>query len=410
MTRHRSSQTGNDAPAIFRREMHRLRAEPRANHPLDDSPRRSARAPVLNRSGIPAWVGTILVLLLSGLSLAGCTQMALTNTSQNLSNVTDLNSLNTSWVDSSGFATGVSLGPIFTETFNVYSLSGVTYSMVSPSVGPSTSGPTSAVLVNAGGITISNTQDQTTVNGITTSGTTTTNANLLKILQFGAGSSLTNTANPAAPGAWSLSFDPTNSSQQSIQSAINAVNAALPTVADAGNDSILGWGRWTNATYVANGTIASACCSPNISAHYVFGTATPNANLPASGSATFNLVGATSPTISNGSLSPGVLNAGSQVAVTWGGPAGNTLVGLNLFGTIGARPFTVQSPGGLGAPSVLYNLNTQSFTMTNSIVDGSSASGFIAGPNATEIGLTYSTPRQVGPSILSIQGAAAFRR
>lgn len=170
------------------------------------------------------------------------------------------------------------------------------------------------------------------------------------------------------------------------------------------DSAVISWGRWTGV-YRSNADSSPGCCTSNISAHYVLGVLTPDSALPLSGTATFNLIGGTSPTISNGSLSPGTLDATSKVSVLWGG-ATNTFVGLDLRGSLGGSPFTVISPGGLAEPGVQYDPATRAFSMTNSPVDGSSARGFFAGPTASHIGVTYSAPRDSA----TIQGAAAFKR
>jgi hypothetical protein len=90
--------------------------------------------------------------------------------------------------------------------------------------------------------------------------------------------------------------------------------------------------------------------------------ATPNANLPTSGTATFNLIGATSPTLSNGASAPGTLTSG-VVNVAWGTVGPNPAIGVNLAGTINGNAFTVTSNlGGIASPSsgITYNAATQS--------------------------------------------------
>jgi len=204
---------------------------------------------------------------------------------------------------------------------------------------------------------------------------------------------------------------------------ITAWNTAIYDVVDTGIDSTgqVGWGRWINPNTVERGSTNTqiACCSNNESLQFVYGNPTPNTAIPTTGVATFNLIGDTSPTISDGSVAPGTLTSG-QVAVLWGGATANTRLGVNLQGTIGGTSFQIKSPGyptvTLSSP-ISYNPTTQSFSGTFLAAVGNpnlnQVSGFFAGPNASLIGLTYSTPATVGgtlSSTVSIQGAAAFKR
>lgn len=186
------------------------------------------------------------------------------------------------------------------------------------------------------------------------------------------------------------------------------------TVANVGVDTsgVLSWGRWTHPNQYDHGTLAAGCCGPNTSFHYVYGTVTPNAEIPATGTATFNLAGATAPTMMDGSLSPGSLNAGSTVGVVWGGASSSTQIGVDLSGAIGGHAFQVQTPGGSTNPAlsgVTYDSASRSFSGTTP--DDGAFAGFFAGSNASHVGLTYTTPVISGAvSIGTVQGAAAFKR
>ncbi len=279
-------------------------------------------------------------------------------------------------------------GWLFLRT--AYNLSGVRYSSVDPLFSPEVSAVTTALVVQAGG---------------------------LKALEFGSGGSRSSTTNDRnysnlpSPDAqnWSTVFADPKVHFDAVDVIFhNYVEPTLDTIKDTGSDAILGWGRWAGNTYTREGYIRYGCCSENKSAHYVFGAATPNANLPTYGTATFNLIGATSPTLSNGASAPGTLTSG-VVNVAWGAVGPNPAIGVNLAGTINGNPFTVTSNlGGIASPSsgITYNAATQSFKSPAAMIDGSSVSGFFAGPNATHIGLSYSKPVTGG----TVQGAAAFKR
>lgn len=196
----------------------------------------------------------------------------------------------------------------------------------------------------------------------------------------------------------------------------NRYEALGKTVKDTGIDAdgILAWGRWTDPSLYVHSAVSEECCDANKSLHYVFGAATPNANLPTSGSAIFHLVGATSPTLDSGVLAPGTLDASSTVGVLWGG-ADETVIGFDISGQIGGIPFVVHTDGGSADPSlssISYDSTTRSFSGLTP--DEASVSGFFAGTNATHIGLTYTAPVSGevdgNPVAGTVQGAAAFKR
>jgi hypothetical protein len=275
-----------------------------------------------------------------------------------------------------------------TYTLTGYKLSGVRYAMAAPSSSLSVSDVTNAIVVNSGA---------------------------LKALEFGSGTALTNTAfDPIVfltiqAKSWSDVFSSGDNPFADGRQAYT--QNAVAKIADGGNDSILGWGRWTSSLYTKNGAIQAACCSATKSAHYVFGA--PTQTLPTSGTASFDLIGATSPTLSNGASSPGTLNSG-VVNVAWGLAAGGSpAIGVSMAGTINGAAFTVISNPGPAGPGtahlssgISYNAGTQSFSSPIAMTDGSSVSGFFAGPDATHVGLSYSKPVTGG----TVQGAVAFKR
>jgi hypothetical protein len=88
--------------------------------------------------------------------------------------------------------------------------------------------------------------------------------------------------------------------------------------ADFGTDGILAWGRWTglvDGAYDFDGVLPfSVTYGPNEGLHYVVGM--PTLVMPASGSATYSLLGATRPTYLDGSTAPGTFNG--SLSVTFG--------------------------------------------------------------------------------------------
>lgn len=77
------------------------------------------------------------------------------------------------------------------------------------------------------------------------------------------------------------------------------------TALDTGNDALIGWGRWTGNVTVEG--VPNSFAS-NQGVHYVVGI--PTALMPTTGSATYTLVGGTTPTWLTGGA--GILNGGSM--------------------------------------------------------------------------------------------------
>jgi hypothetical protein len=331
---------------------------------------------------------SLLPILIVAMTCTGCNTFRYSQVSASASN--DLNGLSSGWVSSTTITN--SSEQLKDITFVSYLLSNVQYSIVSPTLIPTASGPTTAVVVNFGGTT------STTTTAVTSNSV----ANQLNVIEFGQNGSLTNTGTNSGV-SWA--------NQLATTSFFGTNTLVLPQSADVGNDSILGWGRWTDPIYKANNTVQTGCCSNNISAHYVYGAVTPDSvitSMPLGGAVQFSFLGATSPTVSDGSSSPGTLSNTSTVGVAFGGPTGTTRIGVSLTGSIGGSAFTVASSGGSAAPAsslITYSSSTQTFTGATSA--GGTVSGFFAGPTADHIGLTYSTPKSVGSTVL-IQGAAAF--
>ena len=102
----------------------------------------------------------------------------------------------------------------------------------------------------------------------------------------------------------------------------------LGTHAEGGNvPGIVAWGRWTGAVSLGR---ATPTFGPNEGFHYLAGL--PTSTMP-TGTASFTLLGATAPTGSDGTLSPGVLASGTM---TVDFTRGSVAVGVNpMFGTWG---------------------------------------------------------------------------
>ena len=179
--------------------------------------------------------------------------------------------------------------------------------------------------------------------------------------------------------------------------------------ADFGTDGILAWGRWTGP--VTGDTSGECALNENYNAnqglHYVVGL--PTASMPSSGTASYALLGATSPTYLDGSTAPGTLT-------------GNLSVDFGRF-TVGIA-LNAAMPDGKGyqiGGSAIISGNT--FSGSHSFGQGSLATsgtggacssgcnalvqGFFAGTTAERAGLAYHVQDILGPNVI---GTAAFTK
>jgi len=178
-----------------------------------------------------------------------------------------------------------------------------------------------------------------------------------------------------------------------------AFNLGTGTHADFGTDGILAWGRWVG-TVTANNNLETY--SGNQGMHYVIGL--PTASLPASGTATYALLGATSPTYVDGSAPPGTFNG--ALTVNFGLRATGVVMALNVG--IDGKSYAI-----VGNAPISGSLFSGNPTVTGSLgacgLSGCFASvqGFFAGPNVERAGLGYQIDDGISKDIV---GAAAFAK
>ena len=178
------------------------------------------------------------------------------------------------------------------------------------------------------------------------------------------------------------------------------------SVVESGNDGIIAWGRWIGDAELPLDGQLSYTFDQTHSLHYVIGMPTPV--LPTSGSASYTLLGATSPTYADGHTPAGTFSGSMRV-------------------TFGALPsigltYTVAMPDGTyslstGRVPLTTTGGTSFFTGNPSVASvgnicasgcSSSVSGFFAGASAERIGVGYQISDNLGgPSVL---GAAAFTK
>ena len=161
------------------------------------------------------------------------------------------------------------------------------------------------------------------------------------------------------------------------------------THADFGTDGILAWGRWIGTVAVPLGVSPVTTYSSNQGMHYVVGAPTPS--MPTVGTATYTLLGATSPTyMVDKGVAPGVLTG--QLSVSFGGAA--PVVGMNL--RIAMPDSTIYGVGGTAAISGSMFSGFQDLAGSGTVtVSGCSSgcnalvNGFFSGATAERAGLAY---------------------
>lgn len=182
------------------------------------------------------------------------------------------------------------------------------------------------------------------------------------------------------------------------------------THADFGTDGILAWGRWSGdftsdsrgqqIAIITDGVLIQQVELAQPSLHYVIGLPTPT--MPTIGSATYSLLGATSPSYADGT---GLGIFSGALAVNFG----QSTVDGN---------FNVAMPGGTYAWTWSgASVSGSEFSAQSSVVGGAcsssscfaSVSGFFAGVNAERAGASYhiQDPLTVGKDVV---GAAAFKK
>ena len=171
--------------------------------------------------------------------------------------------------------------------------------------------------------------------------------------------------------------------------------------AETGSDPYVSWGRWTNGSIAVGGTSPNTPLSSNQGVHYLVGV--PSVTMPTSGTFSYSLIGATSPTASDGSMAPGSFRANATVHFA---PASQTRIGLEAQVTMATGQYKFSTPGGLGnasrsgmpmdgATTFSGQLQTQRNAGSGNFDCGSSGcqvnvTGGFFGPEAARMGLGYS--------------------
>jgi hypothetical protein len=198
----------------------------------------------------------------------------------------------------------------------------------------------------------------------------------------------------------------------------NDEQAALGTaqVAQYGNaGTTLYWSRWNSGTPTGTyfGDLPGAI-GANGSYHLISGT--PATTRPASGTVNYALVGSTAPTFQDERTTAGTMTGSAAVAF------GTTpRLGLSLDVAIGGQTYNVATAGGVATPSssaiTIAADNTFDSPFGSLTVTSASSfctptcsafvDGFLAGTNASHMGLAYAIRNNSNPQTF-IDGTAAF--
>lgn len=167
----------------------------------------------------------------------------------------------------------------------------------------------------------------------------------------------------------------------------------------AATDGIIGWGRWDGSTTAgAGGGFAPGLGSDGVF-HYVIGI--PTAVMPTTGSATYNMMGYTNPSTTNGS-SGYTVSGNLNVAFS-----GSPTMTMNLTVANSTNSFAVTG----ATPLIAGSTFTGASLVTNGcgISCSTTVSGFFAGANAERAGLSYKIDGAFGFGT-AINGVAAYSK
>src|SRR5574340_252480 len=180
---------------------------------------------------------------------------------------------------------------------------------------------------------------------------------------------------------------------------------------DMGWDSgVVHWGRWGNGVTVAGGWANNLNFGPNQGWHFIIGIPTTLGQMPITGAFTYNLIGGTSPTPSDGvggGLGLGNLISGSATAsFTSATINGNLVMGFN-----GSSVYQATYNGTMGTYGQTLTGTTtfQSGSINVCGTGGCSTQyqGQFFGANATHLGIGYMIHSNQN---FNINGVAAYKR
>lgn len=229
-------------------------------------------------------------------------------------------------------------------------------------------------------------------------------------LSYAVGGSLPGTANEGQTFAtFSAAGELIDSNGPAGKLTLNGSHAEFGSVG-----GVIAWGRWIGPVVSTITALpAGQTLGPNDGLHYVVGIPAPISALGGTGTATFNLIGATSPTdgSSTGSVTGGALVVSLGAAPTVNLQnftfvhSGSTVVmnktGMPITGPL--TPFTGTLSGNNFSGDFAGSAGTACVSSCNATVNG-----HFYGANASHAGFAYKVSSTIPPA--NITGAAAFAR
>lgn len=161
------------------------------------------------------------------------------------------------------------------------------------------------------------------------------------------------------------------------------------THAEGGTSGDVGWGRWSNGTltntfvYSGGTSVNSITVGSNGGLHYFYGS--PATAMPTSGSFTYNMLGATSPTFKTEGFAPGTVTS-AQLFGTFT-PTGGT-VGMSMALTANAMNLTM-STSATSFTGSSFNFTGNTLGGTCSSGCSTSVHGAFSGTGASNAGVGY---------------------
>lgn len=194
------------------------------------------------------------------------------------------------------------------------------------------------------------------------------------------------------------------------------IDRNLATSSEVGSVAgVIEWGRWNGGPITAGGFYNNLTFGANQGFHYVVGM--PASPMPTSGTATFSLLGATTPTFSDGvggGLGTGTMTAGTATANFL---TGSITANMNLAfnGTAGASNYALAMTSGSFSPGTAGLFGSGSLNFSSGAVNvcpsacPAGFAGFFAGANASHVGLGYDVTTTAS-NPFAINGVAVMRR
>lgn len=220
-------------------------------------------------------------------------------------------------------------------------------------------------------------------------------------------------------GALATSITIENNEVKLIDGGINSTfEPGATTVSEVGGvTSVMAWQRWSDGQ-IGGQSFGNprATLGQDQSMHVLAWS--PASNMPTEGTASYSLVGATNPTVADGSVAPGSFDG--AMAVSFG--FGTTKIGLDLDVSIGGHTYNVATSGGVVTPSSsqIGLGNFAAFDGTLDVAAGGVAcagvtcqakiSGGFAGSGASHAALAYTISDNGNPTAKAVQGVAGFER